>query len=296
LFLSGFVAHAESTNVDYALGVQQYQKSDWEGAITNFSKSIQAGYDLYDSYSYRAYSRAELGDKYGAVEDCNKIIKLYPGAAGFYWCAQIELVVTNYDAAMADFEVGLRIDSKYAPEDLAIELSSICYARGMRNMYTNALESAVTNLSHAIYIMPTNGMAYAQRGFLKILKSRFESAIEDEYLAIKFEPRTAYGYQMRAFARCETEDKSGALEDCKTALSLYAKQELRWQTNNVGKEVPKELKNVSLLVQGLQNYIGGNYETAAALWRQLLDGEDELPEPWKAYIEKWIERAKAKDH
>jgi hypothetical protein len=292
LFLSGFVARAESTNNDYALGLQQYRKTDWEGAITNFSKSIEAGYDLYDSYCYRAYSRAELKDGNEAVQDCNEVIKLYPGESGYYWRARVEVELTNYDAALSDFALGMQLNTRDKPRDLADELSWSCYRRAMRNMRTNDLESAMTNLNRAIYIMPTNGIPYADRGFLKILQGRFQSAIGDEYFSIKYAPYEPFGYEFRAFARCETEDNSGALEDCTNAMEIYKK----WEVDSRKSEPDDHsIQIVSFAVLGLQNFIGGNYEAATNFWTQFLDGTKKLPNPTTTYIEKWIERTKAKE-
>jgi tetratricopeptide (TPR) repeat protein len=62
---------------DYAqLGVQNYQNKEYAKAITSFSKHLETDKNNTDVMFFRALSKSELGDIYGAIDDYEKIIEL----------------------------------------------------------------------------------------------------------------------------------------------------------------------------------------------------------------------------
>jgi tetratricopeptide (TPR) repeat protein len=291
LLVLSFASTAWAANQDFNTGKADYDRSDWDGAITNFSKSIMAGFDLDDSYSYRAFSEAEKGQSNAAIADCNAVIKLnVNNAGGYYWRSQVEMDLTNYSAALTDFEMGVRLGPREKPQDLMEGLSSHyahCAAREFREGNLNA---SVTNWNLAIFIDPTNGSFYEMRGWMRELNGDSGRAMADAYVAIKYMSNQPLAYLTRAFARYESDDASGAMEDCDKVLEIYAK--LR-----EGVENPKKLTGLEsdpLIVEGLQNFINGDYKKTIQLWTDALKNFQEPPPPVKIYLQKWIEKAQSK--
>ncbi len=290
LLLLALKSPAQQTNPDYELGLSCYHRSDWDGAITNFTKAIESAFDLHNSYSYRAYARAMKGDSAGAMADCNCALQLEPNFSGaYYWRSRVELELTNYDAALRDFEVGIKLDPKARPADLAERLSSKCCSQAFKKYKAEDLESAITKSDEAIYIAPTNAWAYSLRGFCKLLQNHFDGAIADEFLAIKFYPKNPEPYQTRAWARYERGDISGATEDCKKALELW--------TNIFAEGRDKSDWAEYEMSNGLLFFINGDFGKAAEKWDVSLKTNPEpLPAPMNKFIQSWIEKAKAKLH
>ncbi len=274
----------------------QFQQSDWDGAITNFTKTIDAGFSPCDSYAHRAYALAKKGDSNQAIADCSQVIKFNPNyAPGYYWRSRLELMLTNQDAALIDFVTGLRLNPKDQPTDLAQDLAFGCRHLAWANFRAGDLNPALTNINRAIRIVSTNGGFYKIRGWIKLLQGQYGSAIADESLAIKYNPASLLGYEIRAFARFELHEASGASEDCQKALENIA------QIAKDGKDVDDELD--SLLMKGLQNYIHGDFKTAVVQWSQAQDKNDKivaakeypgLPLAAKAYLQQWLEKARVK--
>lgn len=291
LLVLGFTSTVWSANQDFDAGLVDYNRSDWDEAITIFSKSIAAGFDLSDSYSYRAFSEAEKGQSNAAITDCNEVIKLnVNNAGGYYWRSRVELILTNEEAALENFEIGVRLGRESRPGDLALDLSVAYANRAAHEFREGNLNASVTNWNLAIYIAPTNASFYELRGWMRELKGDSGGAMADAYVAIKYKPNDPLAYLTRAFARDESNDTSGALEDCDKVLEIYDK--LR-----EGIKEPKKLADLELdpwIVEGLQNFINGDYGKAIQLWTDALENFQEPPPPVKIYLQKWIEKARSK--
>ena len=288
LWLAALAASAQQTNQDFAAGLASYHQADWDGAITNFTKAIENSYRSYESYGNRAYAKAKKGDSAGAMADCNAALQLKPDFSGaYYWRSRVELELTNYDAAMRDFKIGIKLGPKDRPADLAESLSFRCWGLAFKKYRAGDLDGAITNLNEALYIAPTYSFPYGLRGWLKVLQNHCDSAIADEYFAIKYLPKDPSNYEARTWARYERGDVSGAMEDCKKALEIYAQI--------YAKKADKEwLDQVSLNMEGLQSFINGDFEKASQQWTRRLKEDPHMPSLDKAYLQKWIEKAQAK--
>lgn len=278
---------AQQTNHDFELGKASYNRSDWDGAITNFTKSIESSFDLHNSYSYRAYASAMKGDSNGAIADCNRLIAFEPNCGcGYYWRSRVELELTNNDAALRDFEIGIKMEPKDRPADLARRLSLICQRRAFKKYRAEDLDGAITNLNEAIYIAPTNSSPYALRGWLKLIQNHFDSAIADAFFAIKFEPRHLFAYDTRAWARYERGDVSGAVEDCMKVTEIWD------QFRAKNPYLPLEPEDYT--TSGLLCFINGDFGKAIENWNRFQNSNTNLPPPAQQFLQKWIKKAQAK--
>lgn len=291
-------AHSQQTHQDFEQGKKNYHDKNWDGAITNFSKSIEAGYNLYDSYNYRAYSLAMQGSSNAAIADCNRVVKLQPSySGGYYWRSRVKLALTNFDGALADFEIGLKLYSKDRPEDLAQDLAHTLTAFSQKKIMCGDLKGGITNLTQAIKICPTNWSAYLTRGYWKLLDGGSSAAIADAYVAIKHFPDQAFSYEIRAWARCELNDVSGATEDCRQALKIIDKS--RPKESDVNKFAEWEME--SSLMTGLQAYINDDFAGAVNRWSIFVNEAEKnlvpnkkIPLVAEKYFQKWLDKAQEK--
>ena len=288
---------AQPVNPDYTTGVQDYHRSDWDGAISNFTKSITANYDLYNSYSYRAYALAVKGDTNGALADCTRLIALEPRCACVYfWRSRVELKFTNgsgRDTALRDYEIGLRMDPVTRPADVAGVLSAIWCQKGLKKYIAGQLDASILDLSEAILIDPIHPSTYSLRGFVKLLQGQFDKAINDALIALKYNPKYTEAYVTLAWARFERGDVTGAMEACTKAqkiASAFTNDDLGELNYQQG-----ELK----ISAGLLNFINGDFTKAADDWGtsiKLIDGASggHMPPLFRAFLQSWIEKARAK--
>ncbi len=264
-----------------------YHRSDWDGAITNFTKAIESSYKPYESYGNRAYAKAMKGNSDGAMSDCNQQIMLAPKFSGaYFWRSRVELELTNVDTALHDFEIGIKIDPKARPADLAGKLSSRCQNRAFKKYRSGDLDGAITNLNEAIYITPTNSNPYAFRGWLKLMQNHVDGAISDAFFAIKYNPKNLFAYDVQAWARYEREDVSGAVEDCMKVTEIWV--QFRAQNPNL------PLESEDYTTSGLLCFINGDFGKAIENWNRFQNSNTNLPPSMRQFLQTWIEKAQAK--
>lgn len=120
--LSYFFTFGQTATEYFESGKSKQEKSDFEGAIKEYSRAIEIDPTFSEAY----YLRASLlydDDKYTeALEDLNKIISLKPNPIEFYMEALLlraksNLKVNNKEKACKDFiearELGKSVDEKY---------------------------------------------------------------------------------------------------------------------------------------------------------------------------------------
>lgn len=85
-------------------------KSAYEQAIDDYNQAIRLKPDFAAAYDNRCWARAVTGVLKPALEDCNQAIRLAPpgNAATFESRGFIFLKMTNFDAAVSDYEAALR--------------------------------------------------------------------------------------------------------------------------------------------------------------------------------------------
>lgn len=293
-FLFGMLtwtAEAQSVNPDYQAGLTNYDKRDWDGAISNFTKAIQANDDLYDCYSYRSYSLAEKGDASGARADCRQIVTLEPTWAGsYYWCSRVEVVCTNYEVALQDFEIGLRIDPKNRPNDLGWSLIGHYMDSSFKEEKIGKLDVALSEINKALDLNLTNSGAYTARAWLRVLEGHFDGAISDVDIAIKYDPQNPFSYEILAWARYGRGDVSGAVEAIKKGIGA-------WQNLSAIRPDEREMTTDELLLlNGLLCFINDDFKGAADDWEKHLDKNGKImPQPVRTFLQSWIDKAKARD-
>ena len=72
------IAEAKTALFYYKQGNEKIKLGDYQGAIADFSKSIELNPNVFPSYFSRGVAKLELGDYPGSIEDFNKAIELNP--------------------------------------------------------------------------------------------------------------------------------------------------------------------------------------------------------------------------
>ena len=62
----------------YNSGVEKHKEDDFQGAIDNYTKTIQVNPKNTDAYNNRGLVKDGLGDYHGAMADYNKAVKIKP--------------------------------------------------------------------------------------------------------------------------------------------------------------------------------------------------------------------------
>jgi tetratricopeptide (TPR) repeat protein len=105
-------------------------KSQFEQAIEDYDQAIRFKPDFAAAYDNRCWARAVTGNLKPALADCNQAIRLAPpGNAGtFESRGFIFMKMTNFDAAVSDFEAALRRNPS---------LPGALYGRGMAKLWNS---------------------------------------------------------------------------------------------------------------------------------------------------------------
>ena len=283
-------------NPDFDLGWQQYQDNDWAGAVTNFSKSIVATNDLYDSYCYRAYARAQLNDSNGAIADCSEVIKL-DATSGYYWRASVEELMTNIDGALADYQAGMKTNPAGKPEKLVSDLCADLTTEAYKKFGTGDVPGALTNVELVISLSPTNRQwALYFCGYLEMRLGQYDSAVTNENLVLKYWPDDLFAMSARAWARYGLNDIPGATADSQQVIGTIHSAMPVQTDPELGDPVKSDPVRYPILLEmeGLQSLIKGDYQQAYTAWTDFLSTNSPMSAADKEYYQGWIERAKGR--
>jgi tetratricopeptide (TPR) repeat protein len=270
-------------NPDFDLALQQYQNNDWQGAVSNFSKSITASNDLYDCYSFRAYARAQLNDSNGAIADCNGMIKL-DDTSGYYWRARIEEMLTNIDGAIADYNTGLKLNPAGKPDNLVSNLCADLTTRSYARCQAGDLAGALADVNLSMSLSSTNRQwARYFRGYVEMRQGDYAPALADENWVLANWPDDLYARSARAWARFGLKDNPGAAADSQQVIDV---------STRVQAVVNDSMRNPILIeMQGLQCLIKGDYAGAQDDWNHFLTSTNAASSAEKAFYQGWLDRA-----
>jgi lipoprotein NlpI len=94
------------------------------------------------------------------------------------------LAKESVDAAIADFEMGIRLD----PRDVTA-FGNRAYAYGLKKEY----ERAIADLNEALRLDPYSAAIYFKRGLARFYSGQNDAAIQDFRAAVRLQPTDAYG-------------------------------------------------------------------------------------------------------
>lgn len=185
IFLNGALsAAAQETAKDYyeRAGEKMIQH-DYDGAVADYSKAIEADPNYLDAYANRAIAKSAKGDPGGALEDFSKAEKIDPNSfIVLYARAGMRFEQKDYDGAIADFSkvVSLYPTSAQAQHGLAAA-----------RVYKGEFDKAIDGFTKAIELTQNprlKGAIFRDRGTAKNKKGDDNGAIADWEKAIELNP------------------------------------------------------------------------------------------------------------
>lgn len=220
------VCRADDAKALVEAGNGKYKAKDFDGAITDYTKAIEADPKSGDAYKFRGLAKSFKGDWKGCLADINSALTIAPENAEFLVTrAFTHLHLGDLPSANADFATIERLDPKEGPKaKLQIAQGLISRARSKSAGGDNA--AAIKDLNMVIALFPELGVAYHERGCAKSDLKQYKEAIADFDLAIKFDAwHNQFGdsYTLRAKAKRALGDAAGADADDKEAEKRMSK-------------------------------------------------------------------------
>jgi tetratricopeptide (TPR) repeat protein len=172
------IVKSSSTQKDYINdGVESYREKNFSDAILNFTKALENNPDNTEILFFRALSKSEIGDRYGAINDYDKILLFEGKVAPINY--KFSTVYNNkayclvelgfFDEALPLVEKALRLDeTEWYIWDTRAEI------------YLNLgeLDKCVSDCTKAISI-EANGNSYLVRGLANIKKGEKAKGCQD---------------------------------------------------------------------------------------------------------------------
>lgn len=159
-------------------GISKYKINDFDGAISDFNKSINFDSCYATAYYERGYVKFKKFDFEGAIADFNIVIKMDSNYTEAYnGRGHCKAQILDYDGAFSDFNKSLEIDS-------ANHITF--FERGSIKIDVDDFTGAIEDYSKAIELNPQYRDAYFGRGLVKSLLNDMEGACADLHIAKEF--------------------------------------------------------------------------------------------------------------
>ena len=93
-------------------GWVEFQKGDFDSAITDAAQAIQLDPQYGYAYGTRGWARYGKGDTSGAVEDCQTAMKFYPNNSmeRLYDQGLLDFIAGNYEKAITNWQAAIQQD------------------------------------------------------------------------------------------------------------------------------------------------------------------------------------------
>jgi lipoprotein NlpI len=206
----------QSPAEDFFTSAQAKQaKGDLDGAIADYSRSIELAPKNPYAYYSRGNAKGAEGDLDGAIADYSRALELDPKNVYAYNNRGLtKQSKGDVDGAIADYNRTLELDPKNA------------YAYNNRGLAKDAkgdYDGAIADCNRAIELDSKYAKSYRNRGVAKEAKGDVDGAIADYNRAIEFDPKYADAYNNRASARQAKGDPDSAIADYNRVIELVPK-------------------------------------------------------------------------
>ena len=214
-------------------GKAKFDKSDWDGAIEQFSQVIALDPKQVIAYSNRAMARSKKGDQDGAIADFTQALSLDPRLAeAYYNRGEAKAVKGDTEGAEADYTQAANLDPK---------MGMAFYKRGGIRALKGDYDGAIADFTQEIADDPSYANAYSNRGFVRQAQKDLDGAIADYTQALAINPKLATTYYNRAFAKEAKADLDGAIVDYNHALDIDPKMTRAYYNRGIAKNTKNDL-------------------------------------------------------
>ena len=190
LFFS-YNSNSQTAN-DYANAAnEKFNNKDWEEAITFFSKAIEelekqpgglrSTLDMSVSMlSFRATSKQNIDDYYGAISDYSRAIELKPDEAYRYSLrGYSKYLLKDYNGSLVDYDKAIELEPN----------SDSFFDRASTRIYLKDYYGAISDLTRGLelykpyYSINSKDVYYNNRGYSKQKLKDMKAACEDYKIA-----------------------------------------------------------------------------------------------------------------
>lgn len=212
MFLLASIGFAQTANDYLARGTENFQKGQFDLAISDYSKAIDIDPQLAKAYNNRGLAYYNKRQYDSAISDYSKAIKIDPQfAKAYYNRGNTYEDKGQVDTAILDYSKAIEIDPQYA---------KAYNTRGLAYGSKGQLDSAISDYSRAIEIDPQNALAYNNRGIAYNSKGQTVLAISDCSKAIEIDPQYAFAYVNRGNAYGDKRQYDSAISDYSKAIEI----------------------------------------------------------------------------
>ncbi len=203
---------------NYNLGEDYFSVGDLR-AINNFDVAVSCDPNYQEAYLERAIVRLDLGNRAGALIDCNQAVRLKPDDGQAYVRrAYVRYYTRDYLGAISDYDRAIKIN----PMD-----DNAFYSCAYAQRALGRVSEAIVDLDSAIKINSHFAAAYNYRGQLFLEIGQIQNAIADLDRSVFLESGTSSFYLKRANARMTLKlpgDFYGTLMDYAMGWALTGKE------------------------------------------------------------------------
>ena len=217
----------EKTSIAYLYrAISKHNLEDYYGAIEDYSRAIEINPNSEMTYYNRAKSKYDLRDYKGAFEDFTRAIEIKPNFGFAYNNRGISTNdLKDYKSAIEDYTRAIEINPNFA----------LSYNnRGVSKTNLKDYKGAIEDFTRAIEIDPKYVMPIYNRAFTKFKQENYIGAVLDNTRAIEIDPNLSRAYNNRAMAKFKLGNKKGACNDFKMAVSLKLDRTSKWFNSQEG--------------------------------------------------------------
>jgi tetratricopeptide (TPR) repeat protein len=210
-YYTDLIAKEPTANHYYLRGYSKFNLKDYEGAMEDYDVAIQLEPDNFDALFSRGILFEKLKDFENAINDFTKCISLNGSSSkAFFNRAYNKSLNQDFNGAVEDYSKSISL----SPQN-----QNAYFNRGMINKFFSKVETALKDFDEAIKIDPNFVDAYQNRAILKSqLKNK--DAINDFNKVIELNPKDAEGYYNRAIYYINNNIKVDYCSDLSKAFQL----------------------------------------------------------------------------
>lgn len=187
------------------LGHREYDRRNFIGAATYYSKAIKLNPRQAGAYSYRGDCYHKLGDSSRAISDYNQALKLEPGDSFVLGLlGEAKLHLDNKQEALADFDAAIKMGPTYY---------FLFSYRAKLRLENEDYTGAIADCDKALPMCPIASDLYWCRGKAFAALGKLSEAHCDYSKAIQLYPNDPTGYDMRSYLNFKMGNLVGGIGD-----------------------------------------------------------------------------------
>jgi tetratricopeptide (TPR) repeat protein len=227
-------------------GIAKFSLGDFEGAASDFTKTLDIHALYTRAYFYRGICRDRLYDYSHALSDYDKALDIDPFNPDIFTArGDTRLHVHDYQGAIEDYSKAIQLDSKNAGAYLnrgiarhfleqdsaalldinkAVKLDyfnmDAWLRRGMIYYETDSLQKALSDFNHAITLDSSYLLTFFQRGLTYLKLGDTTNALADYNKVLKLDSTNSLTYYNRALVYSMQRKYKKALKDYNEVVAL----------------------------------------------------------------------------